>query len=130
MHSCRVSPEPSCLMSCHFAQVSLKSWARRKRPANLPVRCSGSRGRPPLPASRAPVESKTNHWPPSVASAMRVAQQHSHEVTPNPGEQRRAARPNPSLKSPTRYGSHRLATPGQSSYRPSVASRRLPPRSA
>ena len=43
---------------------------------------------------------------------------------------RGAVRPNPSLKAPTRYGSHRLATSGQVGYRPSVASRRLPPRSA
>ena len=38
--------------------------------------------------------------------------------------------PNPSLKAPTRYGSHRPAAPGQGCYRPSAASRRLPPRSA
>jgi hypothetical protein len=35
--------------------------------------------------------------------------------------------PNPSLKAPTRYGSHRLAAPGLSEYHPSAASRRLPP---
>jgi hypothetical protein len=34
--------------------------------------------------------------------------------------------PNPSLKAPTHYGSHRLAAPGQACYRPSAASRRLP----
>jgi hypothetical protein len=39
-------------------------------------------------------------------------------------------RPNPSLKAPTRYGSHRLAASGPSEYHPYAASRRLPPRSA
>ncbi len=36
------------------------------------------------------------------------------------------ARPNPSLKAPTRYGGHRLAAPGHVCYRPSAASRRPP----
>jgi hypothetical protein len=36
--------------------------------------------------------------------------------------------PNPSLKAPTRYGSHRLAAPGCCEYHPCAASRRLPPR--
>jgi hypothetical protein len=35
--------------------------------------------------------------------------------------------PNPSLKAPTRYGSHRLATPGHGRNCPCAASRRLPP---
>ncbi len=39
------------------------------------------------------------------------------------------ARPNPSLKAATRYGSHRLAAPGQVVNCPSAAKRRLPPRS-
>jgi hypothetical protein len=39
----------------------------------------------------------------------------------------RAMRPNPSLKAPTRYGSHRLAAPGRGSNCPCAASRRLPP---
>jgi hypothetical protein len=38
--------------------------------------------------------------------------------------------PNPSLKAPTRYGSHRLAASGLCQYHPCAASRRLPPRSA
>ena len=38
--------------------------------------------------------------------------------------------PNPSLKAPTRYGSHRLAASGLCEYHPCAASRRLPPRSA
>jgi len=42
----------------------------------------------------------------------------------------KAVTPNPSLKAPTRYGSHRLAAPGLSEYHPSAASLRLPPRSA
>jgi uncharacterized protein YhfF len=39
-------------------------------------------------------------------------------------------RPNPSLKAPTRYGSHRLVATGPVWYCPSATSRRLPPRSA
>ena len=39
-------------------------------------------------------------------------------------------RPNPSLKAPTRYGSHRLAAPGLGVNCPSAARRRLPPRAS
>jgi hypothetical protein len=119
----------------HSRNLWLPSTAAEPiQPASGNAHCtsirSGDSGQRQAPQVVLPPPPQPTLCPLSIASAERVAPRRSHEVTCMPGACRRAARPNPSLKARTRYGSHRLAAPGHVGYRPSAASRRPPPRSA